>query len=70
MLDHRGADLETVIDIARICEATECHLKTISQTSSDVHAVNMNKIKKNSRFTKRKAVPQSDNVKKCLFCMK
>ena len=70
MLDRRGADLETVIDIARTCEATEHHLKTISQTS-DVHAVNSDKsYKKNKRFTKRKPTTQSDNVKKCLFCMK
>ena len=70
MLDRRGADLETVIDIARTCEATEHHLKTISQTS-DVHAVNSDKsYKKNKRFTKRKPTTQPDNVKKCLFCMK
>ena len=70
MLDCRGPDLETVIDIARTCEATEHHLKTISQTS-DVHAVNSDKsYKKNKLFTKRKPTTQSDNVKRCLFCMK
>ena len=66
MLDKKNPDLDTIVNIARTCEATQLHLKTMAAGSSDVHKVTGQKHK--FRRKKPHGGNKPTNILKCRFC--
>ena len=66
MLDKKNPDLDTIVNIARNCEATQLHLKTMAAGSSDVHKVTGQKHR--FRHKKPHGGNKPTNILKCRFC--
>ena len=66
MLDKKNPDIDTIVNIARTCEATQLHLKTMAAGSSDVHKVTGQKHK--FRRKKPHGGYKPTNILKCRFC--